>query len=169
MKYRVTVAGREFEVVVGDGEAIVDGRGHSTVLDQLPGSPEARLVVDGKLHRLAVGGRDDNVWTLIDDGAVREVEALDQRTHHIRSLAGAGKAGPSGGQVKAPMPGMVVRVRVEVGQRVEAGQGLVVLEAMKMENELKAPAAGVIAAIHATVAQPVDKGALLVEIAPDQQ
>src|SRR6267378_4425996 len=56
------------------------------------------------------------------------------------------------------------RFEVEVGERVEAGAGLVVVEAMKMENELRAPRAGVVAAVHVTVGQAVDKGAPLVTV-----
>jgi biotin carboxyl carrier protein len=63
--------------------------------------------------------------------------------------------------IVAPMPGLVVRVEVEVGQHVKAGQGVVVVEAMKMENELKAPGDGVIAEIRAKTGETVEKGAVL--------
>lgn len=67
-------------------------------------------------------------------------------------------------EVHAPMPGLVLRVLVEAGDTVEAGQGLVVLEAMKMENELTAPAAGTVAAVHAAPGDAVGKNDLLVEV-----
>jgi pyruvate carboxylase subunit B len=63
--------------------------------------------------------------------------------------------------VVAPMPGLILKVEVEVGQAVKAGQGVVVVEAMKMENELKAPADGVVARIEVQPGQTVDKGATL--------
>jgi biotin carboxyl carrier protein len=66
----------------------------------------------------------------------------------------------------APMPGLVVRVSVAVGDTVAVGQGLVVVEAMKMENELRASVAGVVLSVRATPGQPVEKGALLVELGP---
>jgi pyruvate carboxylase subunit B len=62
------------------------------------------------------------------------------------------------------MPGLVLRVEVEAGQIVEAGTGVVVLEAMKMENEIKAPAPGVVKVVHVSEGQAVDKGVPLVEI-----
>jgi pyruvate carboxylase subunit B len=65
------------------------------------------------------------------------------------------------------MPGLVLRLEVEVGQRVEPGAGVVVLEAMKMENEIKAPGGGVIAAIHVAAGQAVEKGTPLLEIRED--
>jgi pyruvate carboxylase subunit B len=90
------------------------------------------------------------------------VEVLDERTRHIRSLVGAGKAPSGGGAVKAPMPGLVVKVLVEAGATVAAGQGLVVLEAMKMENEIKAMAPGVVDSVAVKAGQAVEKGAPLV-------
>jgi pyruvate carboxylase subunit B len=91
---------------------------------------------------------------------------VDERTRHIRSLVGAGKSQAAGGTVKAPMPGLVVRVLVQPGQTVAVGTALVVLEAMKMENELKAPVAGVVARVSATPGQAVEKGEILVTLAP---
>jgi pyruvate carboxylase subunit B len=64
------------------------------------------------------------------------------------------------------MPGLVVRVSVSVGDTVSAGQGLVVVEAMKMENELRASAAGVVTAVLAVPGHVVEKGAVLVELGP---
>jgi pyruvate carboxylase subunit B len=79
-------------------------------------------------------------------------------------LAGAGDRGGVGGKVKAPMPGLVLRVEVEEGDTVAAGAGLVVLEAMKMENEIKSPVAGRVAAVHVSGGQAVDKGMVMVEV-----
>jgi biotin carboxyl carrier protein len=62
------------------------------------------------------------------------------------------------------MPGLVVRIHVAVGDHVAAGDPLVVMEAMKMENELRAPAAGTVRAIPIAPGTPVEKGALLVEL-----
>jgi biotin carboxyl carrier protein len=64
-------------------------------------------------------------------------------------------------RVDAPMPGKIVRVLVKEGDAVEEGQGLVVVEAMKMENELKSPKAGVVRELHAQEGQPVEAGAKL--------
>ena len=70
-------------------------------------------------------------------------------------------AGPT--RLTAPMPGRVVRVLAEKGQEVKPGDGLVVIEAMKMENELKAETGGIVSRIHVAPGQAVEKGALLVE------
>src|SRR5687767_2812735 len=77
---------------------------------------------------------------------------------------GAADHGRADGQVRAPMPGRVVRVPVVAGQAVAARQAVVVVEAMKMENELRAPRAGTVRALHVRSGDPVDAGQLLVEL-----
>lgn len=161
MRYFVTVGNQELEVVVDGDHVTVGGRPVAARLER-HGDAEVILQLDGARHHLGVAGRDDEGWQLVDGGAVRAVLAIDERTRHIQSLAGAGRSAAGGGTVKAPMPGLVVRVLVAVGEAVRAGQSLVVLEAMKMENELKAPAAGIVTSIAATVGAAVDKGAVLV-------
>ena len=89
---------------------------------------------------------------------------VDPLTHLARQAHGAAAAGAH--QVSAYMPGRVVAVLVEEGQAVEAGQGLVVLEAMKMENEIQAEAAGVVTKILVAPGQAVEGGDPLFEIGP---
>ena len=103
-------------------------------------------------------------YTLWVDGYRFEVEALDERTRAIRDLSAANAAPTGPAPIIAPMPGMIVRVNVSVGDRVEAGQGIVVMEAMKMENELRATAAGTVNSVNVTSGTAVEKGALLVEL-----
>jgi pyruvate carboxylase subunit B len=89
------------------------------------------------------------------------VDAVDERTRAIREMTGAGEE-EAQKVVVAPMPGLVIKVEVEVGQQVRAGQGVVIVEAMKMENELKAPADGVVARIEVEPGRTVEKGATLI-------
>ena len=94
-------------------------------------------------------------------GAVLHARVDDGRTW----LAGQGAAGAAGGgQVTAPMPGKVTRILVRPGEDVAAGQGVVVVEAMKMENELGAPIAGRVADVAVAEGDPVDSGAVLIVI-----
>jgi len=166
MKYFVTVAGRELEVELDGDQVRVDGRVVSASLTRVPGSPEISLTIDGRACRMAVTGQEAGDWILVDHGAVREVAIEDERMRHIRSLAGAGKSAVSGGVLKAPMPGLVMRIDVSVGDVVVAGAALVVLEAMKMENELKAATSGTVRAILVATGQAVEKGQVLLDIAP---
>jgi biotin carboxyl carrier protein len=89
---------------------------------------------------------------------------VDERTRHIRSLTGGADRQRRPGALRAPMPGLVVRVLVEPGQAVSGGGGVVVLEAMKMENELKATADGTVKAVRVRPGEPVEKGQVLVEL-----
>ena len=93
-----------------------------------------------------------------------EGEALDERTRTIRDITAA-SAKPSGpAPIVAPMPGLIVRVNVAPGDTVQAGQGLVVMEAMKMELTIRAPHAGRVTRLPVGVGQLVDAGTVLVEI-----
>jgi pyruvate carboxylase subunit B len=103
-------------------------------------------------------------YTLWVDGYRFETEALDERTRAIRDLSAASAAPVGPAPILAPMPGMIVRVSVRAGDRVEAGQGVVVMEAMKMENELRATAAGVVRSVEVAAGTAVEKGALLVAL-----
>jgi 3-methylcrotonyl-CoA carboxylase alpha subunit len=78
----------------------------------------------------------------------------------------AAAAGAS--ELRTPMPGLVVEVKVAVGDRVQLGQALVVLEAMKMQNELAAAGDGVVVEIRCSKGQSVESGALLVRLEPEQ-
>jgi biotin carboxyl carrier protein len=93
------------------------------------------------------------------------IEVDEQIRHTIRTRAGGASAG--GGQiVKAPMPGKVSHVAVERGQRVQPGDTLVVIEAMKMENEFKAVLAGAVVDVRVTAGQAVNPGDVLVVVDP---
>ncbi len=163
MKYFVSVAGREIEVEV-DGDLItVGGTKRTASLRTIPGTSLRQLTLDGRPTLLAVRSGGRGQWSFGLGGDRWEVEVLDERTRYVRSLTAAGERPRGPATLRAPMPGLVVRVLVEAGQQVAAGTGLVVLEAMKMENELKAPAAGTVSLIRAQAGAAVEKGQVLVE------
>jgi acetyl/propionyl-CoA carboxylase alpha subunit len=134
-------------------------------LTEIEGTPVRIVRIGSDVHRVVMQRRDGRGrYTLWIDGYRFDAEALDERTRAIRELS-AQAAGPSGpAPLKAPMPGLIVRVNVKVGDAVEAGQGVVVMEAMKMENELRATAAGTVKSVDVAPGQAVEKGALLVSL-----
>ena len=165
MKYVIDVDGERTTVELsGDevrmGDDVVQAR-----LVDVEGTPVSLLTVGDRVYRLvAQRGEARGVYTLSLDGRRFAIEALDERTRAIRDLS-ASVAGPVGpAPLVAPMPGLVVRVGVSAGDQVQAGQALVVIEAMKMENELRASAAGTVRAVHAVAGAAVEKGAVLVEL-----
>lgn len=134
-------------------------------LSDIAGSPVRMVKIGTNVYRVVVQKRQGRGrYTLWVDGYRFETEALDERTRAIRDLSAA-SAGPTGpAPIVAPMPGLIVRVSVSVGDKVEAGQGIVVMEAMKMENELRATGAGVVKSIEVAAGTAVEKGTLLVAL-----
>jgi propionyl-CoA carboxylase alpha chain len=163
MKYVVLLNGQTVEVEVDGDRVIIDGRTHSATLSVIPGTPLRQLLIDGRPLTLSVETVGRGRWALTPKGERWEMEVLDERTRHIRSLAGSGDQRRAAGVLKAPMPGLVVRVQVQPGDQVAAGDPLVVLEAMKMENELKAGAPGTVKSVQVAPGEAVEKGQLLVE------
>jgi biotin carboxyl carrier protein len=165
MRYVVDVNGERTVVDVAGETIEVGGERIAARLVDVPGTPVSLLTVGDQVYRL-VARRGDarGRYTLSLDGRRFDVEALDERTRAIRDLSAASAAATGPAPLVAPMPGLIVRVNVAVGDRVEAGQGLVVMEAMKMENELRARSAGTVTALRAVPGTAVEKGAVLVEL-----
>jgi biotin carboxyl carrier protein len=163
VKYIVTVAGREIDVDIDGDQVRVGERTYSAALQRVPGTPLRHLLVDGRPSTLVIEGNGRGQWTIGVRGERWDVEAVDERTRHIRSLTGAVAGDRGAAPLKAPMPGLVVRILAEPGQGVTHGAGVVVLEAMKMENELKAPADARVKAVRVRPGEPVEKGQVLVE------
>jgi biotin carboxyl carrier protein len=161
VKLAATVAGRTLQVEVR-GErprytVTVDGR--ALDVDLVPTSSGfASLVVDGASHEVGLLAGEGRCAVLVQ-GRVLDVELQEAgATGAVMPRPAAGGAA----RVTAPMPGRLVKVLVEAGQEVSEGQGLVVMEAMKMENELRAPRSGRVKELHARERQAVESGALLV-------
>ncbi len=165
MKYIVELNGDEREVDV-DGESVsLDGDVITAYLEDVPGTPLRLVTIGDEVHRVVVRrGATRGAYTLWVDGWRFDGEALDERTRAIRAITAA-VAGPKGpAPVVAPMPGLIVRVSVAIGDIVQAGQSVVVMEAMKMENELRASANGRVKSVTAQPGTPVEKGTVLVEL-----
>ena len=162
MKYQVRIGDRSYDVEVNDHGVTVDGRTHRAELRPVDGTPLQLLILDDRSLALPVESAGGGRWVLHHLGERVEADVVDERTRHIRSLVGPGTAHAATHALRAPMPGLVVRLLVEPGQRVTAGQGVLVLEAMKMENELKAGGDGVVDRIEVGPGQAVEKGAILV-------
>jgi len=165
MKYFVRLDGEEHEVLLDETGVHIDGEDVVARVDDIDGTPVRMITLGDQVHRVVVrSGAARGQYTLWLDGFRFEVEALDERMRAIRELSGVGATASGPAPLKAPMPGLIVRVNVQVGDAVQAGQGLLVMEAMKMENELRAPAAGKVKSIVVSTGTAVEKGALLIEL-----
>ncbi|HWC73131.1 MAG TPA: biotin/lipoyl-containing protein [Gemmatimonadales bacterium] len=166
MRYHVTIRSHTYVIDVEGGAVTVDGDRLETHWAAIPGTPLIHLLLGKDSWTVAAQRLDNDArrWALGGAGERLEAEIQDDRSKQIEALTGQGRKAAAGGVVRAPMPGLVVRVEVSEGQVVEAGEGVVVVEAMKMENELRATTRGVVARVHVKPGDRVEKGALLVTL-----
>lgn len=167
MRYFATLPGgqaREMDVEhLGNGRyaVVLDGVRHELDADH-QGAGSVSLLVDGESYSVDFEESGDVVNVLLRDQVVA-VDVADERRLRMRRAGRKVKA--EGRQIiAAPMPGKVVKLLVKVGDAVAEGAGLVVVEAMKMENELKSPKAGKVVEIAANEGQTVEMGARLVVV-----
>jgi pyruvate carboxylase subunit B len=163
MKYTATVDDQDFTIDVDHpGEVVVDGEASAVDL----------RAIDGQLYSLLVGQeshevyveREAGVYYVLIEGDRYPVVVEDERLARLKAMSRAEHQSHGTAVVAAPMPGLVVRLTAAVGDSVAEGQGLVILEAMKMENEIRAPRAGIVRALHAVAGQTVNQGDQLLVI-----
>jgi biotin carboxyl carrier protein len=141
--YRVEIDGRSFDV-----DAAILSESHSS------------LLMGGACYDVQFDGSGADRQVLVD-GKVHSVEVLDLRTVRLRKAQASAASHDGPAEISSPMPGKVVDILVKEGESVKAGQGLIIVEAMKMENELKSPKDGVVGSIKAVPGAAVDGGAVL--------
>jgi biotin carboxyl carrier protein len=166
VKYVVDLNGKRSVISIEpEGLRVEDREPIPAELSEIEGTPVRLLKIGNDVHRVVMERREGRGrYTLWVDGYRFDAEALDERTRAIRELSAQNAASSGPAPIKAPMPGLIVRVNVQVGDSVEAGQGVVVMEAMKMENELRAIASGNVKSVEVAPGQAVEKGALLVSL-----
>ena len=169
VRYHVTVGDHTFEVGI-DAEGVwIDGDRMEACAPE-PVSPGLySFLVDGASHTVLAGRAGPGGWNLQLRGRRYRVDVVDERTKAMRDMSPAGSTVSGPAAVRAPMPGLVVKVEVEEGELVEAGGGLLVVEAMKMENSLTAPVGGRVGAIHVVAGQTVEKDEVLMDMLPTDQ
>jgi biotin carboxyl carrier protein len=162
-KLMVKIDGHEYQVELngfssnGDGfTAVIDG---SPVTVKVPNGnqPTAQMdwiIVDDRPYELSFDA--DMNWMRAFSG-IHKLEVIDMEAVVPRPRSGDSR-------IKAPIPGLITRVLVHVDDKVEIGQPVMVLEAMKMENEIRAPCTGVMKSIHAEIGQTVIRNEVLAEI-----
>lgn len=168
MRYVVRIGGRDLEVDVLGPEVRVGRRTLPAALLRVPGTPLCQLVSEPESRTYALIRRGDG-WLIQHGGESWTADVVDERTAQLRALMKDRGKPDAPGLVRAPMPGLVLRVEVEVGQDVGAGSGLVVLEAMKMENEIRSSGSGRVKAVLVEPGQAVEKGTPLVEVTSDRE
>lgn len=157
--YLVTLESREYSVQIGDdNRIIVDGR--LLDVDITRSGKVFSVLLDGSSITVVVDSSGAVFHALIN-GLPRDILVESDRERLLKKFSHTAAGRHERSEVHAPMPALVVRVEVEVGDEVQEGQGLMVLEAMKMENELKAHQPGRVKQVLVSRGKAVEKGELL--------
>ncbi|MGB7339464.1 MAG: acetyl-CoA carboxylase biotin carboxyl carrier protein subunit [Phototrophicaceae bacterium] len=165
MKYTTIVNNTQFEVeILKDGAVTVNGKTYDVDFLSLQESLYS-MIQNSKSYEIAIE-EERGAYELLLNGRLYEAMVLDQRALLMAQRKGGLTAGS--GEVNSPMPGLIVDVLVSVGDKVTQGDTVVILESMKMQNELKAPRDGVVQTVNAAAGQSVEKGNLLINIVEDE-
>lgn len=164
MKYEVHISGEtrmvELQGHPGGWHASVQGESKPTVADVVEvASNVFSVLLRGHAHEVYVTPSSDGQLQLQTGGSEFLAEVIDPRSWRGRRHGGAEVEGRQ--QIAAPMPGKVVRLLAKAGDAVEAGQGLFVVEAMKMQNEIRSPKKGTVQRVLVVEGQAVNAGEVL--------
>ena len=169
MRYTIVDGSNEVKVEI---RALNSGQFWVRIGDQEPQMVDA--LVDGQLVHYVASGKSNAVTVARNqsatlthvDGKSRSLDLLD--SHSARRRSRRQRSGSGGGDltIKSPMPGRIVKVLVEPGQSVQPGDGVIIVEAMKMENELRAECAGIVDQVHVQSDDRVDGNATLISLRP---
>lgn len=162
-KYRAHVNDRAFDISFEAGQLLIDDTPVDHSFERV-GSHSFSLLIDGESVPAVVQPTETGALEVTINGRSTTVQVQDERALLLEQFGLKEPGVAAEREIRAPMPGLVLDIMVEEGQSVEAGDSLLVLEAMKMENELRAPTPGVVQAIHVSADESVDKEALLAEI-----
>ena len=164
MKYISTVNDIEYLIEIIDERHIsVNGRTLTVDFNSVSGQPVYSLLVDGISSEAYVYPGEEK-WEVLLMGRQFQVMVEDERDKRLRAAAGGSVSEAGEYHLKAPMPGMVVSILVEEGQKIEKGQVLLILESMKMQNELKSPRAGTIGRLRVKTGESVEQRQTLLSV-----
>ena len=166
MIYEVRVEDSTFEIEITSDLVRINGESVLVDLATLEKTNDYSLIQDGISRPIQALKRGRGAWDILYNKRRFYVNVLDRLGRAIKAVELQESEVQHPEAIIAPMPGTIVSVEVEEGESVEAGQGLVIVEAMKMENEVRAQAAGCVQVIHVASGDAVEKGKILVELVP---
>jgi biotin carboxyl carrier protein len=164
MIYITTIGDKEYTVEVLDrGHISVNGKVMQVDFESISGQPVYSLLIDGRSYEAFVNSGEEDLQVLLL-GHQYPVKVEDAREKRLKAAAGGTAQGSGEFPLKAPMPGLVAAIPVQENEQVEKGQVLLVLESMKMQNELRSPRAGKVQRIKVKVGESVEQKQLLLSI-----
>ena len=169
MKYITTINGNEYEIDLQEsGQILVNGEPYQTDIQTLDTSNVVSMLVNNRSYEAVVDSPERELWHVLLNGEVYEARVQDERAYRLAKARGELDADTGEVPTKSPMPGVIVAIPVAAGESIQKGQTLVILESMKMENELKATRDGVVVAVKTAVGASVEKGAVLVVVGDEE-
>jgi biotin carboxyl carrier protein len=164
VKYITTVNDQEFIIEIDqEGQIMVGGRPYEVDFQQLSEGGILSLLLDN--HSLeAIVEERDQAWEVLIHGELYTVHVQDERAYRLAKARGTTAKVTGEATIKSPMPGLIIAVTVQQGQSVHKGDKVVILESMKMENELRTPRDGIVKHIFVESGASVEKNQLLVTI-----
>lgn len=164
MKYVTTYEDREIVVeILDDHHVVVDGVPYEVDFESVSGQPVHSLLVNSKSYEANVYPSEDG-WQVLLRGALYSFQVEDEREKRLRTSLGGRLSERGEYLLRSPMPGLVVSVPVEEGQEVSTGEVLVILESMKMQNELKSPRDGTVARVRVKTGDSVEQRETLLSV-----
>ncbi len=164
MKYITTVNGQEYIIEIDQKtEITVNGERHGVDFQQLAESGTLSLLIDNRSLEAIVEERED-AWEVLLHGELYAVHVQDERAYRLAQARGKLSDASEAVVIRSPMPGLILDVLVEEGAHIGQGQTVVILESMKMENELRAGRDGVVTRVHVGKGDSVEKNQELIAI-----
>jgi biotin carboxyl carrier protein len=164
MKYVATVNQKSYTVeIMPDGKLLVDSVERDVSFLSLDDKSLYSLLVDNASYEGLVEEADGR-YNVLMWGALYSVRVMDEREQRLANASAGFVPNDAEVIIRSPMPGLIIDVPVQEGQSVDAGQTLVILESMKMENELKAPRAGTVRSVAVRSGDSVEQNKRLVSI-----
>jgi biotin carboxyl carrier protein len=164
MKYITTVNDQQYTIEIDqEGHLTANGDVYDVDFQQLSEGGILSLLLNNQSLEAIVEERD-GAWEVLIRGELYSVQVQDERAYRLAKARGVVAEVTGEAAVKSPMPGLIIAVPVAEGQAVSKGDQIVILESMKMENELRSPRDGVVKRLHVEPGQSVEKNQLLATI-----
>jgi len=164
MKYVTAIGEREYIIeIVDERHILLDGALFEVDFNTVSGQPVYSLLLDGQSYESFVYSGEEG-WQVLLHGMLYLASVEDEREKRLRAAAGGNIIERGEVHLRAPMPGLVIAVLVNEGQSVDKGEVLVILESMKMQNELKSPRPGTIARMRVRSGDSVEQRQTLLSV-----
>ncbi len=164
MKYITTVDGTQYTIDINDDQHItINGKTYAIDFTSLSQTGLASLILDGQSFDVDIAEHEENYAVMLK-GVLHDVQVEDERTRRLAGMKRSMAEAVGEVLIKAPMPGVIVDVPVEVGQSVAKNQVVAILESMKMQNEFKSPKDGVVKSVRVKPGDKIDQNTVMVSV-----